>query len=109
MATTAASVDFRSVVRFVRGLESRLSDSLLAALEERFDEHGGELTLQDLRECINATLERAKEASGNECAQPDYDTLSASLDDIRNGRCHDIQDLINELQGAGYGRSVAEN
>ena len=101
MSGTAACVDFRSVVRFVRGLESRMSDTLLAALEERADERDGELTLEDLRECISATLECAKEASGSECAQPDYDTLSASVDDIRNGRCHDIQDLINELQGAG--------
>ena len=99
MSHATASVDYHDAVSFAHALEARMWAGLLDKLNSRAQD--GQLSFDDVRECIDSTLECAREASDSECVQPDYDVLSASLEDIRHGRCRDIQEVIDELQGAG--------
>jgi hypothetical protein len=108
MSGATATIDGISALRFARDFESRLSARIMDQLVKMIEEQG-EITVDDLRECIDRTLENARKTNDREWLKPDQEVLNASLEDIRHGRLHDIQDVIDEFQSAALGRGSSED
>jgi hypothetical protein len=100
MTTATFNLEPRSARRYGRTLWARLAEFADERIDDLIEEQAGELTFDEFRECIKGVLESAMRASGSEFVKPDYAQLSASLEDIRRGRCRDIQDVIDEFQSS---------
>ena len=98
MANATANIDTVSAaLLYAQTLEDRLSKKMRNAIARLAEQLGSDLTVEDVHECIRTNLAHAMQLSDEEFLSPDYDILRSSERDIDEGRCHDLQDVINGL------------
>jgi len=87
--------------RVLRGFKPELRRCIYEAVYEKIQtlEHGSVLVMTDLQECISVGWNNYQSRKAIPFPDPDYHTMTASLEDFKAGRFQEVQEVIDELQG----------